>query len=154
MTDLTAVFGNALSVGLAKESENLARLGVPAGGELGVQQLSVDDDIKDAFTAADDGRFGDDVLVGAKEILDRAHGVIRIVSTNAVFDADFVHRQSVPHSWSNQFRLQASRFRVGLARQVSTQASILLRPIVLGPSATRGRQRLPIGQRQPWPPTT
>jgi len=61
-----------------------------AGSVLRVEKLAVDDDIEDAAAAGDEAQLGDYVLVAAEKIRNRAHGVGRIVSRDAVGDGDIV----------------------------------------------------------------
>ena len=62
--------------------------------EFGIQHVAVDDDVEDALCATDNGGLANDVLIVSEKVGDRAHGVVRIVSTNAVLNADAVHRGS------------------------------------------------------------
>ena len=87
---LRPVLGNALAIRCPEQRKDLARLGMTAGLGLRVQHLSIDDDVEDAPSPMYERRLGNDVLVALEKVFGRAHGVTRIVSTNAVFDADFV----------------------------------------------------------------
>lgn len=87
-----AVASDTLGVALAEQLEDFAGVGVTAGPLLGVEQLTVDDDVVDARTTGDEFEPFDDVLIVREEVVDRAHGAGRIVSRNAVFDGDDVFR--------------------------------------------------------------
>jgi len=61
------------------------------GLKLRVQHVAVNNDVEDAFRSVDGDGLANDVLVVGEKVGDRAHGVTRIVSTDAVLDADLVH---------------------------------------------------------------
>ena len=87
---LRAVTADALTIRRGEKRQDLACLGMSASLGLRVQHLTIDDDVKDALRTVNERCLGNDVLVVGQEVLGRAHGVTRIVSTNAVLDADFV----------------------------------------------------------------
>lgn len=86
-----AVLAQSCAVVLAEEFQNFTRLCMSARGRLRVQQLTVDLHVEDSARTADDPRLGDGVLMGRQKIVDRAHGVTQIISTNAVLDAYLMH---------------------------------------------------------------
>ena len=75
---------------IGEESENLALVRVATGRGLAVQHLPVDSDVEDSLATGDKAEIRNNVLVVGQQIPGHAHGVIGIVSRNAVGDFDRV----------------------------------------------------------------
>lgn len=85
------VSGNIDAELLGEQLEHLSGFGVAANFLLGKDQLIVHGDVKDPFASTSNGQRFDDMLIIGQQVLCRAHGAVRIVSSDAVIDHDFVH---------------------------------------------------------------
>ncbi len=75
---------------------------MPTGLIFAIDRLSINCDIEDAFAARDQAKILDDMLVVTKQLLSHAHGVIRIVSRNAVANFDSVTHGTILHPMVGQ----------------------------------------------------
>lgn len=71
---------------LLEQPQHFAVFGVAVYSMFGEDEIAVHEHIKDAGCAGNESQFLDDVLVVLDKVCRRAHGAVRVVSRNAVFN--------------------------------------------------------------------